>query len=183
LVNESVVQQVAAHVRYVNLSLHGYYVLDVNTSRTQADYVFVSTITSHTYNMVQGPSWYVNNGERFLRQASSPSVAATNYPVLAPGNDVGTGIRNLTDNVTTISIYPNPFYNQVIIQYNTFVPEPITLEVWGADGKLVLQTNLGVSNKGINYAQFNGSNLPSGFYRVRLIGKSEAHGETMIKFN
>lgn len=130
-----------------------------------------------------GPAWYVNSGEHHLNPASSHSVAQNTYPALAPNNYLTTGIAKLQDNITTLSAYPNPFMNQVVIQYNTWKPEPITLQVYNADGKLMLTNDLGVSTQGLNHAQFDGSNLPSGFYRVILRGKSSAKGEAMIKVN
>lgn len=182
MVSEPLVYNLAQYVRYVNLYMHGYYVLDITPARTQADYVFMSTILNQTYTDSAGPSWYVNNGERFLRKANGASVAQGNYPTLAPNNYI-TGISKLQDNITTIMAYPNPFMNSVVIQYNTWKPEPITLEVWAVDGKLMIKNDLGVSLQGINHAQFDGSGLPSGNYRVVLKGKSSAKGEAMIKVN
>lgn len=181
--SESLIYGLAPYVRYVNLYMHGYYVLDVRPNRVQADFKFVSTITEKPYQDTLGPAWYVNDGEHHLNPANAHSVAQNTYPALAPNNYLTTGIAKLQDNITTLSAYPNPFMSQVIIQYNTWKPEPVTLQVYNADGKLMLANDLGVSTQGLNHAQFDGSNLPSGFYRVVLRGKSSAKGEAMIKVN
>ena len=183
LVSEALIYGMAPHVRYVNLYMHGYYVLDVTPQRTQADYVFVSTITSQAYVDSAGPSWYVNNGEHHLNRATSKSVALNNYPALAPNNYLTTGIAKLQDNITTISMYPNPFVGQVIVQYNTWKAEPITLEVYGLDGKLMMKNDLGQSVQGLNHAQLDGRVLPKGYYRIMLRGKSASKSEAMIKVN
>jgi hypothetical protein len=118
-----------------------------------------------------------------LRQANAPSVAQNNFPVLAPVNVQATGVKNLGDNITTISVQPNPFYNEVLIQFNSQKPEEVTLEVYSATGKLMMKKNLGLTEQGLNYAIFNGSDFPSGFYTVKLKGKSQSVGKAVIKVN
>ena len=183
LVSEPLIYNFASYVRYVNLYMHGYYVLDITPQRAQGDFVFVSTITSQNYVDSAGPSWYVNAGEHHLNPATGHSVALNVYPALAPNNYITTSIAKLQDNITTISMYPNPFVSQVIVQYNTWKPEPIMLEVYSADGKLMMENDLGQSEQGLNHAQFDGSTLPKGYYRVVLRGKGNSRSEAMIKVN
>lgn len=183
LVSEPVIYQFADHVRYVDLTHHGYYILDITPQRTQSDFVFVSTIGSHNYSIVPGQSWYVNSGERFLRQTQSPAVAQNVYPALAPITLQATGIKNIRDNITTISMYPNPFLSEVLIQYNTSRSEPVTLQVWSSDGRLMIEHTLGLSYIGTNYARFDGSRLAPGIYQVILKGQAESKGEAVLKVN
>src|SRR5690606_34156323 len=58
--SESLIYGLAPYVRYVNLYMHGYYVLDITPQRVQADFKFVSTITEKPYTDTLGPAWYVN---------------------------------------------------------------------------------------------------------------------------
>lgn len=180
-ITEQAIMQLAAYVRYVNLHLHGYYVLDITPTRTQGDFVYVSTVTDKNYTVSTGPFWYVNSGERFLRQGNAASVAQNSYPGLAPG--LGTGIKNITDNITAVSIHPNPFYDEVLIQYNAVKAEEVTLQVFDPSGKLMVSRNLGFTSEGLNYATFNGANFPTGFYLIKLQGKSNAKGQAVIKIN
>lgn len=180
LVSGPVILQLAPHVRYVDLVQHGYYILDITPTRTEADFVFVSDILTKNFTPVQGPSWCVNDNERSLHSCSGPSQPLNTYPPLAPGN-FETGIHNPVDNITTISIHPNPFFDQVVIQFNVFKAEDIQLEVRNSTGQLMLKKSLGLSNVGTNYAQFNGSNFANGFYTVTLYGKSGAVGKSVIK--
>jgi alkaline phosphatase D len=173
----------AQHVRYVDLSLHGYYVLDLTPQRTQSDFVYVSTVTSKNYSIIQGPSWYVNEGERFLRNTGFPSATVNTYPSLAEFPPLATSIRNPTDNITTIALGPNPFYDEVVIQFNTVKPEQITLKVYNSAGQVMTERVLGTTNEGLNYTTFNGSNFPSGYYTVELKGKSRSMGRAVIKVN
>jgi alkaline phosphatase D len=173
----------AQHVRYVELVLHGYYVLDITPQRSQGDFVYVSNITSKNYTGSNGPSWYVNDGERFLRQGTSPSVALNTYPSLAEFPLVPTGIRNVQDNITTISIGPNPFFDEVVIQFNTAKPEQVMLRVYNSAGQVMTEKGLGLSSEGLNYAAFDGSKFPSGYYSVELKGTSHSVGKAVIKVN
>ncbi|MES2619903.1 MAG: alkaline phosphatase D family protein [Bacteroidota bacterium] len=183
LITAGTIYGLADYVRYVELSLHGYYVLDITPARTQGDFVYVSNVTSQNYTVSSTPSWYVNDGDRFLQAASGPSTALNTYPALAQRPSLNTAISKLTDNITTISIAPNPFFDEVVIQFDVQKAEELTLQVFNSSGKLMTKANLGLSNIGTNYAVFNGSNFPSGYYRVELTGKSRSIGKAVIKVN
>lgn len=183
LVTESTIYSLADYVRYVDLTLHGYYVLDITPVRTQGDFVFVSNVTTQNYTVSTTPSWYVNDGEKFLRQANAPSVALNNYPTLAPHATLTTSIKNIANNITTVMVHPNPFYDELMIQFNVYRSEEVNLEVWNTNGELMLRKNLGLISVGLNHAEFDGSKLPSGFYFIKLKGKSSAISESVIKIN
>ena len=183
LITANTVYSLAPHVRYVELVLHGYYVLDITPQRTQGDFVYVSNVTTQNYTVSSLPSWYVNDGETFLREAGLPSVVVNTYPPLAQFPQVSTSIRKLSDNITTIAIGPNPFYDEVLIQFNTTKPETVNLKVYNANGQVMAEENLGMTSEGLNYATFNGSKFPSGYYTVELTGKSRSVGKAVIKVN
>ncbi len=177
------IMSLAKHVRHVDITQHGYNILDLTPQRAQNDFVYVNTITSKSFTAASNIHWFTNNGERFLRQGNSPSVAQNSYPALAEFPSVATHIKNITRNITTISVHPNPFYEEVIVQFNSIIPEETILEVFNTQGKKLISKNLGTTNQGLNHAVFNGSNFPSGFYVVKLKGKSAAVSERVIKIN
>lgn len=183
LVTETTIYSLAQYVRYVELVLHGYYILDVTPARTQSDFVYVSTVQTQSYTSSAGPSWYVNNGETFLREANAPSAPANNYPALAPQLGVTTGVRNIADNITTVMTYPNPFSGQVAVQFNVYKSDNITFEVYNTMGALILKDNLGYVEAGLNHIQFDGSKLPSGYYTIKLKGSKSDISRSVIKVN
>lgn len=183
LVTSSTIYSLASYVRYVELTLHGYYVLDITPTRTQGDFVYMSNVTTQTYSVSTTPSWYVNDGEKFLRENNTPSVALNTYPPLAPHTSLATSVKNISNNITTVMIHPNPFADQVQIQFNVYKSEEVSLEVWNTNGQLMLKKNLGLISEGLNHAQFDGSKLPSGFYVVRLKGKTSSISESVVKIN
>src|SRR5207342_1263554 len=74
-----------SHVRYVDLTYHGFMIIDVNKSRVQSDFYGLSTITSTNYTASWKNGWYVNPNEKFVRQAgSAASRAANKIKPLAP---------------------------------------------------------------------------------------------------
>ncbi len=183
LVTENTIYSLAQYVRYVDLTLHGYYILDVTPTRTQGDFVYVSSVATQTYTVSTTPSWYVNDGERFLRQANGPSMAANSYPVLAPHLGLTTGLNNVAGNITTVMIYPNPFSNEVSVQFNLYKSDNVTLEVYNTAGAQILKSNLGRIETGLNHVQFDGSKLPSGYYVIKLSGAKSAISRNVIKIN
>ncbi len=72
------IQSSNPHMKYIQLTKKGYVILDVNENRAQADWNYVSTITSKNFNPESGESWFVNKGERHVRKAGS----ATTSPML-----------------------------------------------------------------------------------------------------
>ncbi len=183
LVTSTTIYALAQYVRYVELVLHGYYILDVTPARTQGDFVYVSNVTTQNYTVSSGPSWYVNDGEKFLRDAGSPSVPINSYPPLAPLGSASTSVKNIPGNITTVMVHPNPFFNEVMIQFNVYKSEEVNLEVWNTNGQLMLRKNLGLISEGLNHAQFDGTKLPSGFYAIKLKGKDSSISESLVKIN
>lgn len=176
----AVVMAFNPHVKYVNLTNHGYYILDLNKTRAQADYYNVSTIGSHDYSIINDGGWYTLDGTQHLLQAPSPATGGI-YPPLAPWVQQFTGINEPEDNVLILGAFPNPFFEQVVIQYHTYKPEEVTVTLTDMNGQVIFNQNIGKSNKGINYTHFDGSNLAGGMYIVTIHGKSTSLSQRLIK--
>src|ERR1043165_1203873 len=183
LVSAPTIYALANYVRYVELIMHGYYVLDITPSRTQSDFVYVSTVSTQSYTTSAGPSWYVNDNEKFLREAGSPSTPLNSYPTPAPVPAISTGIGGPIHNITTVMVQPNPLNDRVLIQYNVFKSEDITLEVWNALGQKLISEKLGRVDAGLNHADFDGSKLSSGYYIIKLKGNNSSVSQRVIKIN
>lgn len=183
LVSETLIYSLGNYVRYVDLSRHGYFVLDVTPQKVQADFVYVSTISSKNFSTTFGPFMYVNSGEHFLRASGSPSTPQNTYPPLAVNTCDLTSVQEPANNLTTIMVHPNPFFDDLMIQFNTGKAEEIRLEVFSTTGALMFSKNLGFSKPGINYAKFNAQEFPSGFYVVRLSGANAVKSESVVKIN
>lgn len=182
-VSEGVIYSLGPYVRYVDLTRHGYLVLDVTPQKVQADFVYVSTISSKNFSTTFGPCLFVNSGEHFLRGSSSLSAPQNSYPALAANTCDVSAVKNLADNITTIMVHPNPFFDELMIQFNTTKPEQVLLEVFNSTGALLFSKALGLSQQGINYAKFNAQSYTSGFYVVRLSSTRGIKSESVVKIN
>lgn len=181
-VANTVVQSINPHIKYIDLAEHGYYVLDVNKTRTQGDWYYVSDInTNQNVTTTCAQSYYVNQGERFLRQGSGCVTQTRVFPPLAPHPANNTSIDTKEDNLIVFNAYPNPFLEQVVVQFFCKISEDVRLVVRDMNGKTVYQSYLGKMPQGLNYAHFNGSSLSKGQYRLEIIGKDRSVGATLIK--
>lgn len=83
---EAVVRALNPHIRYNNLTEHGYYVLSVDDTKVQADFYNVP-ITPGPFTTTRDASWFSNTG--------NPNVQSTNTPVAAlPGPSIPSTIPN-----------------------------------------------------------------------------------------
>jgi alkaline phosphatase D len=71
---EAVIRSLNSHIKYNNLTEHGYYVLTVDANKTQADFYNVP-ITPGSFTTTRDASWFTNAG--------NPNVQSTNTPIAA----------------------------------------------------------------------------------------------------
>lgn len=170
------------HMKFVDLSNHGYTIVDVNKTRTQGDYYAVGTIDTQNSDVSYTEGWYVNEGTRTLVQASGPSVRVTPNPPLAPFTpDNPTATKEENADVVIFGTYPNPATTQLVIQYNIYKNEKVNLQVLDMQGKLVLNQPLGMREKGLNYAELNISSLKAGTYVLSLQTDAKVYKRFIVK--
>ncbi len=146
-----------SHIKYADLSQHGFLIVDINNTRTQCDWFYNGTvdISSSAYN--HGKSMYVNHLERFLRNTTSISLPRPSvYGILAP---ICSRIINISSSVLEIetikilNVFPNPAQKQLVI---SFMDNTIKT------GNVILYNNLGE-----NVYEF--SFKPNDMYNSQLI--------------
>lgn len=170
------------YLRFFEFTRRGYFILDVNTQRVQADFYFVSNADKDTFSTEQFGSWFANNNEPFLNPASTPAVPATLYPDLAPVPfDFFTSVRNKTKNIVLVSAHPNPFFTSVTLQFDAPETTPVDLKVMDMQGKIVVSKTYKDIEKGINHIQFKADDLQKGNYIIYLSGKNYSISKTVIK--
>lgn len=80
----SLIQLFNEHIRYIDLTEHGYQVLDLNHTRTQSDYYFVNSITDPNSLDYLATSYYVINNQKRLRATTDASVRLNPNPAVPP---------------------------------------------------------------------------------------------------
>lgn len=101
---EGFIQLFNPHVRYVNLTEHGYALLDFNSSRVQADHWFVNTISSVNPSAYPASSWKMDAGTVGLTSVGSASTRpgpGPARPPLAPVNSCGIPANPSTTGITS----------------------------------------------------------------------------------
>lgn len=180
-VSSALIQAFNSHVRYCNVSeSKGFICLDVNKTRVQGDYYFVSTIDNANFSTSWGTSWYVNDGSKSLSQASAPTVRGSNKIVpLAPANPMIFVPRMGDDQISPVllSIYPDPVADELQFQFSNETLHT-TVHIYAVDGKNMLTDEIESAYKGVHDASINVSLLKPGTYVLRLIA---ADGTTTSK--
>lgn len=110
-----------SHIKYADLSQHGFLILDINTTRTQSDWYYINTIDQSSGQYSHNKSMYVNHLERFLRSTNSASMPRTSvYGIMAPlcprSLNINTSLQDQST-VKLLNIYPNPAQKELIISF------------------------------------------------------------------
>ena len=176
-------QSANPHIKYFNLSDHGYFVLDLSKSKAQADWNFVSTIQSQTFTASTPASWFCNDQEPFLRQASAvanSNVNPNNAP-FAPQPNLAVSVNDKADKVVIVSTFPNPFQNEFVVQFYAEQNKKTDLKLIDASGKMVLNETYHQPLVGINYMKVNTEKLAPGNYILIMESAGDTFSKNVLK--
>ncbi len=171
------------HIKYYELTKHGYIVLDVSKDKIQGDYYHISTITDRNFSMNVAASWYSNTGENFLRQASAPAnspVNPNNAP-LAP-TTLSTSVKDYND-VVIVGTFPNPFSDEFVVQFYAEKMAKAYLKLIDIAGKIVYSETYPETTKGINYVKVKTQNLKPGNYILMMQSGNDTYQRNVLKVN
>ena len=267
------------HIKYINLNDKGYNIVDINKTRTQSDWYFVTTVDSLLFEEHYEESWYVNNMERHLNGTSTasqrPGPLQPQAPLLpknqnkpiavndfismdsavtvvidvqdndidpdgdeltttiisGPGNgtavvvnsdsieytpdpgfigidtityvicdngtpvmcdtamiiiDVNSGVAinelNTGNNdITLFGIYPNPFNENILLQYYVNQTGNIRLSLIDVSGKVVLSRILKNVQKGLHHSRLDCNDISAGAYILILESDNQICKRKLIK--
>ena len=182
----SLVQSENAHIKYTDLTQKGYMILDVNKTRTQADWYYVPTVDNVDAGESYAASWKTDHTSRHLSAGSAASVASNDQvgiPAPLDPRDAAVSvdqIGNAYDNVL-LSIYPNPFNNQVTIQYTITNSGPVNMYLFDIMGRLMATETIEHVNSGIHRAAFEINNLMAGTYVLKLDINGSEQNRIIVK--
>lgn len=165
------------NVKYVDIIKKGYAIADINKLRTQTDWYYVDKIDKPSDNEEYGAGYYVNNGDRFVKESAERAERKGPLPIQAPAPYVefNVGINqpiiSNTQNTILIGTYPNPVDKSLVLQYFVYKPQQIKADISDITGKSVLNFNLGQNTSGIKYTSINTEILKSGVYILTLISE------------
>jgi alkaline phosphatase D len=143
------------HIHYVNLSEHGFIILDINKDRTQADWYFLSTIDESNPTALPAASFYTNNGESYLNSSATVSVAnqslvAVQVPEESRNCFSVSGTEEAERPSVILSVYPNPINNWFTLQFYLAQIKNVDLKLIAMDGRTDFHSALGSKGKGLH---------------------------------
>jgi hypothetical protein len=92
-----------------------------------------------------------------------------------------TGINEAQTNNETLSIYPNPAINQIIIEFDVAETKNNLIEIKNVLGQTVKTINNIASSKGINKIEIDVSEFSNGLYFVQLFNNNKLVSTKFIK--
>jgi alkaline phosphatase D len=166
------------HIKFVELTKHGFIILDINQQRVQADWFFINTITDNnnsTFNWAK--SLYSNNNSMQLLTTTSASLPSAKYNVdLAPLcpriETLSSEIASEDNSIELLGIYPNPAIDKINVHYESTEGGLHYIEILDLNGKLLL-TNEKISNSNNStIAILDLSILQSGIYFMHIVSSN-----------
>jgi alkaline phosphatase D len=162
------------HLKYVDLTQHGYFILDLTPERAQADWYF-SAIGQPTTQETFAQGWLSRGGENRLRRAGAPANPKATPAAPAPADPpaISTGAQRggaPTPAFTILGLYPNPFNTTHTLYYavnRTALVRANLLDVNGKVVKSLLDVRL---LPGLYTLETTAGELPNGvyFYQIQV---------------
>ncbi|MEM0998795.1 MAG: alkaline phosphatase D family protein [Bacteroidota bacterium] len=183
-IGTQIIQFANPHLKYINLADHGYYILDLNPSRAQADYFMMDNIdVAADYRYAVEESWLTEDQDGFLQQAQDTAAASVQSQAIQPGKIPPNLAINVEDpassagTMTLFGAYPNPFESDLMVKYYLHQPGRVRLTLTDLRGKVLHQIDTGKRATGLHFADLRVPPLPSGFYLLNLT----ANGKTATR--
>ncbi len=185
---ENFIKAANNHVKYINVRNKGYYILDVNKIRTQADYYVVDRIDSPSVVQNHDASWFTLDGTQHLNVSTTPSVASQNLrglqaPLYPRQGSTFTKIITSPNNWESVILgtYPNPFWDQFAIHYALHETTDISLQIVNTLGQVVLSKKLNAIEAGVYHWYIDASSLGKGSYYMIFKTNNKTQKRLLVK--
>ena len=177
----SVIQAANDHMKWIDLTKHGYLILDVNKTRVQGEWYFVDDVTVPSTNESLGNAFYVGDNDNHLTQSAVVSQRESLPCTMAPELPIPTVVSlEEQQGHTIIGLYPNPAQSEVLLQLHVAESMEGQLELLNMEGKVITKINVLLQN-GLNYARFDLTWLSAGMYLVRVNTKTGVTNQLFVK--
>lgn len=171
------------HIKFVELTQHGFFILDLNQQRIQADWFFVDQIdqVNSSYSWVK--SLYSNSGSMQLVETTSASLPAPKYDVnlapVCPRENTNT----LTEysKVELIGLYPSPAQHIINVHFTAVNDVPHSISIYDLSGTLLLKQVVNVNPMNSTIAILNISDLSQGTYLLELSSPNSFTSTRFVK--
>ena len=83
-VGETLIRLLNPHIKWDDVDRHGYILINITTTQTKCEWYFVPSVLNVNTDQSLAATWYVNAGERHLREGSGSSPTPVNNTPPAP---------------------------------------------------------------------------------------------------
>ena len=181
----SLIKILLPYIKYVDLHKKGFGILDLTDAKAQGNLYSVNTILVPDSNFRYEAGFYTLPSTRWLKTAPSESVYTgikEYYAPFTPRTSTVTGIKNNIKNMVLVSLYPNPFIDKIVLQYNLFQNSPVIIDIYDMSGKLVKQIDKGTQSRGLHNEELLLDNIARGTYSLVFKNNAEITERSIIKF-
>lgn len=155
------------HLKYADLTRHGYYILDVKPDSVQANWYY-SPIEVPTQELTFDQAWYSLNGSNHLQMAMAPSppkpLQDLPAPLEVPLSTSLPGSPSVNPPISILGLYPNPFREKVTLLYGLSQSKDLSINIYNEAGKLIKKILQERQATGVHTLSVDLQELPSGIY-------------------
>lgn len=158
------------HMKYADLTRHGYYLLDVRPEGVQADY-FYGPILERATTETFGAGFTKAAGSNRLVAVTAPAAGKARPDAPAPDRPPGLSTAVRADPATAprvLSLAPNPVGDMLRVAYALPRPATVTAELLDAAGRRLRELHRGRQPAGTYTLTADLAGLPGGSYYLRL---------------
>jgi alkaline phosphatase D len=181
----ALVQALNNHIKYANLTQKGFTILDINQQRTQTDWFFVNTVDQSDAGYTNGENWYVNDGERHLRQAAGPAsprpdVVFQQSPLWPRPFGIAS-VQKPENQIQMMGVYPNPVDDNLYFQLYLLHESTVELQLLDLNGKAIYNKSVGPLHNGLNNIVIPCESLAHGTYVLQASAQGFSTSLKVIK--
>lgn len=175
------IQASNSHIKYADLSQHGFMILDINKTRTQCDWYYISTIDQSSNSFTHAKSMYVNHLERFLRTTNSASmprnsVFANLAPICPRSTNISTSLSSISSPIRLLNVFPNPAQKELVISFLGQQTSSGKVTLYNTSVQKVFEIHFNDNDIYNNQLQLNVNDLATGLYN----GTVEINKQTLF---
>ncbi len=167
--SEAIEQSVLAgnpQIKFVELDDHGYFILDINQQRAQAEW-YVGEILQPDLNETLLAIWKTDSGSNRVSEATQPSLSNQNVapaPDEAPAQNLS--LEDYAPQI--IASYPNPFIDFVRVQFGLIQASELVIHLRDLQGRTVKTFPAKKYPAGVFSITLEGNDLEPGTYILNI---------------
>ena len=173
------------HMKYVDLTHKGYYILNLASDTTKADYYYMDTIRIASNKEIFGKSVATADGSNHITKVgSTPSAGKSKQEYQAPAKPyvapVSGIMPNGDNNIMVLQVFPNPANDLLYFQYALATPGLVAINLYDLSGRKVSNLYTGNQAIGMHRYEANVSNIAPGCYTYSIVANGNARTGKVI---